>query len=70
MKVAGSFRSSDGGSNFSLIDTVKTSGGNAFKALLQLFSNSFSLVSLGWNLLGRPELRSSLINLGLWREHR
>ena len=51
MKVAGSFRSADGGSNFcaifSIIDTVRKNGGNAFKALAQLFNNSFSLAFLG-----------------------
>lgn len=51
MKVAGSFRSADGGSNFctifSIIDTVRKNGGNAFKALVQLFNNSFSLAFLG-----------------------
>jgi len=50
MKVAGSFRSADGGSNFcaifSIIDTVRKNGGNAFKALAQLFNNSFSLAFL------------------------
>ena len=47
MKVAGSFRSADGGSNFcsifSVIDTVRKNGGNPFKALAALFNNSFSL---------------------------
>jgi len=51
MKVAGSFRSADGGSNFcaifSIIDTIRKNGGNAFKALAQLFNNSFSLAFLG-----------------------
>lgn len=50
MKVAGSFRSRDGGSDFctifSIIDTVRKNGGNAFKALVQLFNNSFSLAFL------------------------
>lgn len=47
MKVVGSFRSADGGSNFcsifSVIDTVRKNGGNPFKALATLFNNSFSL---------------------------
>ncbi len=47
MKVAGSFRSADGGSNccsvFSVIDTVRKNGGNPFKALAALFNNTFSL---------------------------
>jgi transposase len=47
MKVVGSFRSADGGSNFcsifSVIDTVRKNGGNPFKALVALFNNSFSL---------------------------
>lgn len=47
MKVAGSFRSTDGLSNFysifSAIDTVCKNGGNQFKALATLFNNSFSL---------------------------
>jgi hypothetical protein len=47
MKVPGSFRSADGGSNFcsifSVIDTVRKNGGNPFKALAALFNNSFSL---------------------------
>lgn len=51
MKVAGSFRSADGGANFctifSITDTVRKNGGNAFKALAQLFNNSFSLAFLG-----------------------
>lgn len=50
MKIAGTFRSPDGGSNFctvfSIIDTVRKNGGNAFKALVQLFNNSFSLAFL------------------------
>ena len=50
MKTAGSFRSADGGSNFcwifSIIDTVRKNGGNPFKALEQLFNNSFSLAFL------------------------
>lgn len=50
MKVAGSFRSADGGSNFcsifSVIDTVRKNGGNPFKALAALFKNSFSLAFL------------------------
>jgi transposase len=51
IRTAGSFRSADGGSNFctifSIIDTVRKNGGNAFKALAQLFNNSFSLAFLG-----------------------
>jgi hypothetical protein len=47
MKVVGSFRSADGGSNFcsifSVIDTVRKNGGNPFKTLVALFNNSFSL---------------------------
>ncbi|MCF7940233.1 MAG: IS66 family transposase [Spirochaetia bacterium] len=47
MKVAGSFRSDSGGSNFctifSVIDTVRKHGGNPFEALSALFTNSFSL---------------------------
>ena len=47
MKVAGSFRSAEGGSNFclifSVIDTVRKNGGNPFKSLVALFNNSFSL---------------------------
>lgn len=47
MKVAGSFRSDTGGSNFctifSVIDTVRKNGGNPFEALSALFTNSFSL---------------------------
>ncbi|HCG62605.1 MAG: hypothetical protein A2Y31_05630 [Spirochaetes bacterium GWC2_52_13] len=50
MKVAGSFRSADGGSNFCsvlcIIDTVRKNGGNGFEALAQLFNNSFSLTFL------------------------
>lgn len=50
MKTAGTFRSPEGGSNFcsifSIIDTVRKNGGNAFKALAQLFNNSFSLAFL------------------------
>jgi transposase len=50
MKIAGTFRSSEGGSNFctifSIIDTVRKNGGNAFEALTQLFNNSFSLAFL------------------------
>ncbi|MXI87045.1 hypothetical protein [Sphaerochaeta halotolerans] len=51
MKIAWNFHSPDGGSNFctiySIIDTVRKNGGNAFKALVQLFNNSFSLSFLG-----------------------
>ncbi|MFA7124861.1 MAG: transposase, partial [Sphaerochaetaceae bacterium] len=51
IRTAGSFRSADGGANFctifSIIDTVRKNGGNAFKALAQLFNNSFSLAFLG-----------------------
>lgn len=47
MKVAGSFRSEKGGSNFctifSIIDTVRKNGGNPFESLVDLFNNSFSL---------------------------
>ena len=47
MKVAGSFRSADGGSNFcsifSVIDTVRKNGGNPFISLVALFNNMFSL---------------------------
>jgi len=46
MQTAGSFRSTDGGSDFcsifSIIDTVRKNGGNPF----QLFNNSFSLAFL------------------------
>lgn len=51
IRTAGSFRSADGGANFctifSIIDTVRKNGGNPFKALEQLFNNSFSLAFLG-----------------------
>ena len=47
MKVAGTFRSTEGGSNFctifSIIDTVRKNGRNPFAALVRLFDNSFSL---------------------------
>jgi transposase len=47
MKVAGSFRSADGGSYFcsifSVIDTVRKNGGNPFISLVALFNNMFSL---------------------------
>lgn len=50
MKIAGTFRSPDGGSSlctvFSVIDTVRKNGGNAFKALVRLFNNSFPLAFL------------------------
>jgi transposase len=54
MKVVGSFRSADGGSNFcsifSVIDTVRKNGGNPFKALVALFNNSVSLSFLSLKL--------------------
>lgn len=47
MKVAGTFRSTEGGSNFctifSIIDTVRKNGENPFAALVNLFDNTFSL---------------------------
>lgn len=47
MKVAGSFRSVKGGSNFciifSIIDTVRKNEGNPFRALVDLFDNKLSL---------------------------
>ncbi len=47
MKVAGTFRSESGGSNFctifSIIDTVRKNGGNPYEALSAIFTNSFSL---------------------------
>jgi len=47
VKVAGTFRSTEGGSNFctifSIIDTVRKNGRNPFAALVRLFDNSFSL---------------------------
>jgi transposase-like protein len=47
MKVAGTFRSTEGGANFctifSIIDTVRKNGRNPFAALVRLFDNSFSL---------------------------
>jgi transposase len=50
MKIAGTFRSPEGGSNFcsifSIIDTVRKNGCNAFEALSRLFNNSFSLAFL------------------------
>lgn len=59
MKMAGSFWSADGGSNFcsifSVIDTVSKNGGNPFKALAALFNNSFSLSFLSKKLPRGPE---------------
>ena len=47
MKVAGTFRSTEGGADFctifSIIDTVRKNGRNPFTALVSLFDNSFSL---------------------------
>ncbi len=47
MKVAGTFRSTEDGSNFctifSIIDTVRKNGVNPFPALVNLFDNTFSL---------------------------
>lgn len=51
MKVAGSFRSQNGGANFcsifSLLDTVRKNTRNIFQSLVALFSNSFSFSFLG-----------------------